>query len=358
MSPRFAGRLLKWFDGHRRDLPWRRDRDPYRVWVSEVMLQQTTVAAVVPYFERFLAAFPTVRHLADADEQSVLRLWQGLGYYRRARHLHSAARELVAQFGDDLPDDPAAWAALPGVGRYILGAVLSQAFNRRLPIVEANTQRLLCRLFGETGDPTTGPVKARLWLRAEEILPAKRVGDFNQAMMELGSLVCTPAAPRCRECPVSGDCEAFHTSLQHEIPAKAKRVELTDVRAVAVVVWRTDQFLLVQRPADAKRWASMWEFPSAEIAADTDPIRAVRRLLRDLNIRAKLGAEIVTIRHGVTRFRITLTAHEAAHAGGDVSTSAYADHRWVTADEVADYPLPTAHRRVAAAVANGQRRLF
>src|SRR5437764_753882 len=156
-------RLLGWFDRHRRDLPWRRDRDPYRVWVSEVMLQQTQVATVVPYFERFLAAFPTLADLAAADEQDVLRLWEGLGYYRRARHLHRAARLLAAEHGGTLPDDPDVWRDLPGVGRYILGAVLSQAFDRRLPVVEANTVRVLCRLFGETGDPGSGEVRRRLW---------------------------------------------------------------------------------------------------------------------------------------------------------------------------------------------------
>src|SRR5437764_8126511 len=186
-------RLLGWFDRHRRDLPWRRDRDPYRVWVSEVMLQQTQVATVVPYFERFLAAFPTLADLAAADEQDVLRLWEGLGYYRRARHLHQAARRLAAEHGGTLPDDPAVWRDLPGVGRYILGAVLSQAFDRKLPIVEANSLRVLTRLFGYRGDPREGVGKKWVWAAAEAVLPAKRAGDFNQALMELGALICTPA---------------------------------------------------------------------------------------------------------------------------------------------------------------------
>src|SRR5439155_25909425 len=150
-------------DRHRRDLPWREDRDPYRIWISEVMLQQTTVAAVVPYFERFLAAFPTVAALAAADEQHVLRLWEGLGYYRRARHLHAAAKQLVAEHAGELPDDPAVWAVLPGVGRYILGAVLSQAFDRRLPIVEANSLRVLARLFAYRGSPRDGDGRNWVW---------------------------------------------------------------------------------------------------------------------------------------------------------------------------------------------------
>src|SRR5262245_64033449 len=196
-------KLLAWFDRHRRDLPWRADRDPYRVWVSEVMLQQTTVAAVVPYFDRFLAAFPTVQALAAADEQQVLKLWEGLGYYRRARHLHAAAKRLVAEQGGALPDDPAVWAELPGVGRYILGAVLSQAFDRKLPVVEANSLRVLARLFGYRGDPREGDGKTWVWSAAEIMLPTRRAGDFNQALMELGALVCTPTAPACGACPLS-----------------------------------------------------------------------------------------------------------------------------------------------------------
>src|SRR5205085_522576 len=183
-GPALAGvrtKLLNWFDEHHRDLPWRRGadgstaspRDAYRVWVSEVMLQQTTVVAVVPYFERFVAALPDVRALASADEQRVLKLWEGLGYYRRARHLHAAAKALVANHGDTLPDDPEVWAALPGVGRYVLGAVLSQAFDRRLPIVEVNSLRVLSRLFGYRGDPRAGEGKAWVWSAAEAILPAK-----------------------------------------------------------------------------------------------------------------------------------------------------------------------------------------
>src|SRR5437763_3122971 len=221
---RVRSRLLRWFDRHQRPLPWRRDRDPYRVWVSEVMLQQTTVAAVVPYFERFLAAFPTLADLAAADEQAVLRLWEGLGYYRRARHLHRAARQLVREYGGRLPDDAEVWRGLPGVGRYILGAVLSQAFGRRLPIVEANSLRVLCRLFGQRGDPRGGPVQKWLWAKAAELLPAKRAGDFNQALMELGALVCTPAAPKCDVCPLAKECVARREGAQAEIPARPAAV--------------------------------------------------------------------------------------------------------------------------------------
>src|SRR5262245_7752921 len=198
-----APRLLRWFRTHHRDLPWRRDRDPYRIWVSEVMLHQTLVATVVPYFERFLARFPTLADLAAADEQDVLRLWEGLGYYRRARHLLQAARLLHDRHGGICPADPEAWEGLPGLGEYTRNAILSQAFDLRLPILEANSARVLSRLVGQEDDPRKGPARKALWQVAEALLPRDQVGDFNQALMELGALVCTPERPACAECPLT-----------------------------------------------------------------------------------------------------------------------------------------------------------
>jgi A/G-specific adenine glycosylase len=358
---RLRRRLLAWFDRHRRDLPWRRDRDPYRVWVSEVMLQQTTVAAVGPYFERFLAAFPTVTDLANADEQAVLRLWEGLGYYRRARHLHQAACRLAAAYGGDLPDDPTVWADLPGVGRYILGAVLSQAFDRRLPIVEANSLRVLCRLFGYSGDPRSGAGQKWLWDKAQEVLPAKRVGDFNQALMELGALVCTPAAPKCDACPLASECVARAKGIQTAIPPKAARPAVTSVREVALVIRRGPRVLLAQRPPDAARWADLWEFPHGELTAGETHEAAAERLLDPLTqLDATLGPELLTVRHGVTRFRIALVCLEAEYRGGKFRSEFYRRGLWLRPAELADYPVSAPQRTLARMVAAEvrQRRLF
>ncbi len=276
LGRRLPRRLLRWFAAHRRDLPWRRDRDPYRIWVSEVMLQQTQATTVVPYFERFLQAFPTLADLAAADEQQVLRLWEGLGYYRRARDLLRTARLLAAAHGGRFPDDPAALDGLPGLGRYTRNAVLSQAFDRRLPVLEANSQRVLSRLFGRTGDPSRGPEQRWLWAAAEALLPPRRAGDFNQALMELGALVCTPAAPRCPECPLAADCAARRLGLQEAIPARTPPPETVNVREAAVVVRRGEQVLLLQRPATG-RWASLWEFPHGPLAAEEAPDEAAAR---------------------------------------------------------------------------------
>ena len=318
-------KLLNWFDKHQRDLPWRRDADgelasarvPYWVWVSEVMLQQTTVAAVVPYFERFISALPDVHALAAADEQRVLKLWEGLGYYRRARHLHAAAKTLVAQHGGELPDDPAVWAELPGVGRYILGAVLSQAFDRPLPIVEANSLRVLARLFGYPGDPREGEGKAWVWFAAEAVVPAKRAGDFNQSLMELGALVCSPTAPACDRCPLATNCVANRDGLQSLIPPKKKPVAITEVAEVGVVIRDGDKLLLCQRRADAGRWQNMWEVPHAPRAEGEDVNAAAVRIVKALtDFDIEPGAEVMTIKHGVTRYAITLVCVEGTLAGG------------------------------------------
>jgi A/G-specific adenine glycosylase len=352
---------LSWFDRHRRDLPWRRDRDPYRIWVSEVMLQQTQVATVIPFFERFLAAFPDLASLAAADEQAVLRLWEGLGYYRRARDLHAAARQMARRHGGRVPDDPAEAAALPGFGPYTRNAVLSQAFDRRLPILEANSQRVLSRLFGRTDDPRTGPARRWLWRAAEELLPQKRAGDFNQALMELGALVCTPAAPRCGECPLAAACAAKRLGLQESIPPRAAAPAVTAVRESAVVIWRGGKVLLVQRPADASRWAGLWEFPHGPLQDDETHEAAAGRLAAELTgLRVRLGAELATVRHGITRYRITIVCFEATHASGEFRSGFYAEARWVGPEELASYPVSSPQRRLARSLtaAGRQRNLF
>lgn len=340
-------KLLAWFDAHRRDLPWRTDRDPYRVWVSEVMLQQTTVAAVVPFFERFLAAFPTVAALAAADEQHVLKLWEGLGYYRRARHLHAAAKRVVADHAGVFPDDPAAVAEFPGVGRYILGAVLSQAFDRRLPIVEANSLRVLARLFGYPGDPRVGEGKAWVWAAAESLLPRTRVGDFNQALMELGALVCTPANPRCGDCPVRAECAANRAGTQAVIPPKPAAKVVTEVAEVAVVVRDGANVLLCRRPDTASRWAGLWEVPHAERSAGEGDAPAAARIAPELTgIAVRPAGVRLTVRHTVTRFAITMTCIEATRTGGEFRPGFYAAAEWVPVTKLDSFPVSSPQRKL------------
>ncbi len=357
---RLQTRLLSWFETARRDLPWRRSRDPYAIWISEVMLQQTTVAAVVPYFQRFLHTFPTLRDLAAAPEQEVLRLWEGLGYYRRAHDLHRAAQQLAASHGAILPDDPDVLRELPGMGRYTVGAVLSQAFDRRLPILEANSLRVLCRLFGRRDDPRRGPAQRWLWSVAEHLLPVKRVGDFNQALMELGAVLCTVTAPRCTRCPLTSNCVARRLGLQEEIPAKGPPTAITEVREAAAVIRRGADVLLVQRPESAKRWANLWEVPHGPLGEGESHEAAVARIAAEIGLCVVVGPEIMTIRHGITRYRITMTCYEVEHAGGEFRSAFYRQGLWVAPERLADYPVSAPQRRLAKAAvkAERQRRLF
>jgi A/G-specific adenine glycosylase len=354
-------RLLSWFDTHQRDLPWRKDRDPYRIWVSEVMLQQTQVATVIPYFERFLGAFPTLTDLADASEDDVLLAWEGLGYYRRARDLHQAARELV--YGSHqvtVPDDPKLLGRLPGLGRYTRNAVLSQAFDRRLPILEANSQRVLSRLFGREPDPREGPARRWLWAAAEALLPAKRVGAFNQALMELGAVVCTPVRPQCHACPLAQRCAARMQGRQDEIPRRNPAPAPVPVRAAAVVLRRKGRVLLARRPP-AGRWAGMWEFPHAELHDAESPEEGADRVVRQLTgLTATLGPELLTIRHGVTRYRITLVCFEAGAVSGEFVSPFYRTALWLTPRQLTRYPVSAAQRRLAEFLARPvrQRLLF
>ncbi|MEX2174424.1 MAG: A/G-specific adenine glycosylase, partial [Pirellulaceae bacterium] len=342
-----ARQLHVWFLKAARDLPWRRTKDLYAIWISEVMLQQTQVVTVIPYFERFLGRFPDVAALAAADEQEVLRLWEGLGYYRRARQLHAAARQIVAEHRGRFPQTFAAVRSLPGIGRYTAGAVLSIGLDARLPILEANTIRVLSRLAAFRGDPTQSAGQKRLWSLAEAILPARDVGIFNQALMELGSEICTPKAPACDRCPVRRHCLAYERELQDQIPVAARKTKYEEVTEAAVVVRRGGR-VLVRQCQPGERWAGLWDFPrfaarGADMAARVSELTGVAALV---------GERFAKLRHGVTRFRITLDCYEAKYIRQTRGLAASpACIRWVSTDELAALPLSTTGRKIARLVA-------
>lgn len=348
----FRRRLLAWFGKHARDLPWRRTRDPYRVWLSEVMLQQTTVAMILPRFERFVAAFPTVYDLAVADEQRVLREWEGLGYYRRARGLHAAARQIVAEHGGELPRDVATLMTLPGVGRYTAGAVASFAYDVPAPIVETNTQRVLARLTAFKQPLAAGASQRFLWQTAEALLPNKGAGRFNLALMELGAVVCKPADPECEACPVSMHCAAFAAGLQDKIPKLAAKPKITAVREAAVVVRKNGRVLLRQRPK-GERWEGMWDFPRFELASE-GPLfvreELVAKVREQTGVAIEPGGLLHTLKHSVTRYRITLDCYAASAVGGRVCSTANRPVRWTPSAEVAALPLSVTARKIAALI--------
>lgn len=341
-----ARQLLPWFRRHQRKLPWRESADPYRVWLSEIMLQQTQVVTVIPFFERFVAKFPTVVALAQADEQDVLRLWEGLGYYRRARQLLAAARIVASDHGGAFPQTLEALQGLPGIGRYTAGAIASIAHGLRAPILEANTIRLLARLGAIAGDPTTGDVQQRLWRLAEELLPRKNCGEFNQALMELGSLVCTPREPKCDVCPLREHCAAFQQGRQDELPTPKTKMVFESVREAAVIVEHRGRVLLRQC-APGERWAGLWDF--ARFAVSAKRGAALHAELSE-KVQTQTGVctagfeKFTTLKHGVTRFRITLDCYLAECVK---SPRAKEGSRWVQPGELAEVPLSTTGRKLA-----------
>jgi A/G-specific adenine glycosylase len=307
------------------------------------MLQQTLVKTVLRYFPAWRRRFPTLRALAAADEADVPHAWLGLGYYSRARRLPGAARAVVERHAGQLPRTREELLLLPGIGEYSAGAVSSIAFGLPEPLVDGNVVRVLTRLFGLRGDPGRAPLKAGLWALARELVPPKRPGDFNQALMELGATVCTPRAPRCGECPVSRACVAREKGLTTRLPELPQRRAATEVRAVAVVV-RSGSRLLVRRLSDgAPRWAGLYTFPFVELGDGETPDAGARRAARELGMRITPGERLHVIRHTITRFRITLEVLVAAKPRGAPRAGA----RFVDEEGLTELAMPAPHRKLA-----------
>ena len=342
-GPAFARALLAWYDRKKRDLPWRRKPNAYRTLVSELMLQQTLVATVVPYFERFMARFPTAQALAAAREDEVLALWSGLGYYSRARYLHHTARLVVHELGGKLPSNEEDLWQLPGVGAYTAAAVAAIAFSRRTLPVDGNAARLLARLLGERRSIDRPAVRAGLRWQGQKLVPTRRPGDFAQAMMELGALCCLPREPRCRQCPAARFCRARAEGATGSIPLRAKRPAKRHIHLACVAVERRGRLLLVRRPAGTLL-AGTWVLPLQEMRAGEAAWQAARRALARLGLRAEGSPRPVgNLRHVFTH-RDAMASVFRVRARGRVDKC---DARWVRADELA-LPLSTFGRKMIA----------
>ena len=302
MNPDFASRILAWFDAHgRTQLPWQRAVSPYRVWVSEIMLQQTQVATVIPFYERFMARFPTVRDLASASEDEVLHQWSGLGYYARARHLHRAAKLVCERYAGEFPDGLELMQTLPGVGRSTAAAVLSLANGQRETILDGNVKRVLARFFAVPGWPGSGPVVRRLWEIAETLTPDKRVAHYNQAMMDLGALVCTRGSPRCGECPLADDCAAYRSGRAHDFPGRKPSKALPERSVRMLLVREPAGAILLERRPPAGVWGGLWCLP--EIAIEADPAGWCRDALKQA---AAMGRTLPVRRHTFSHFHLDI----------------------------------------------------
>ena len=353
----FAVALSDWFNAAQRDLPWRRAdiiNDPYRITVSEVMLQQTTVAAVAPFFERFIARFPDVAALASADESEVLAQWAGLGYYARARNLQRAARAVMDEHGGEFPRDFDAVLALPGVGRYTAGAVASIAFGARAPIVDANVARVLSRVLPVEGDLKKSAAQTQLWGAAAQIVEVKAVKprEINPALMELGALVCTPKNPKCPDCPVSEFCAARAQNRQNELPVKTPKKAPTLLFDVCALAHNQDGEVLLRRRPDQPGvwWRGMWELPRTTRAGEETAATALRRLGEELGIAWQMRGLFAQLKHGVTRFHIELQCFGVEVEGAELNGNL----RWFSVSEALELALPSTMKTLLHRVESGE----
>ena len=339
--------LLTWYDHAAASLPWRGIHDPYLIWLSEIMLQQTQVTTVIPYFERFIAAFPTVETLAAAPLGDVLKRWEGLGYYNRARNLHRAAQHITVQYDAKFPTTAAALQTLPGIGRYTAGAIASIAFGEAVPALDGNVMRVLSRLYDIADEVTSSPTQKHLWAIASELVPADRPGDYNQAIMELGRTVCKPRNPLCLVCPVSHHCLAYQRGIQNERPVKAPRQKTPHYDVAAGVIWNdSGQVLIAQRPANGLL-GGLWEFPGGKQESGESLEQCLQRELQEeLAIQVDVGVLLATVRHAFTHFRITLHAFTCQYVSGPPQALQCADWRWVSLLELEQFAFGRTDRHV------------
>ena len=344
----FSARLLDWYARHARTLPWRSHADPYAIWVSEIMLQQTRVETVIPYFDRWMTRFPSVLEVAAAPQQEVLRLWEGLGYYARARNLHRAAQTLAREHSGELPRTAAELTKLPGIGRYTAAAIASIAFGENTAALDGNIRRVLARVFN-VDEPARSPAgERRLWALAQEHLPPGRAGDYNQALMDLGTGICTPKSPACAKCPLAALCEANRLGNQAQRPVKMSKKALPHHTVAAAVIRRDGQIFIAQRPPDGLL-GGLWEFPGGKTEpGETLPETLQRELCEELAIEVRVGNPFGVYRHTFTHFKVTLHAFECRLINGSAPIPReHSDIRWVSPDQLADFPMGKIDRQIA-----------
>ena len=349
--------LTEWYRRHHRRLPWRETRSPYRIWVSEVMLQQTQVQTVLPYYRQFLHDFPDVQTLATADLQAVLKAWEGLGYYARARNLHRAAKVMIQQHHGKFPDSREALRELPGVGDYIASAVSSIAFNQPYAVVDGNVKRVLSRLY-ELPEPVNKSSSYRIFkTAAEDLLDHRQPGIFNQALMELGALVCTPKKPDCRHCPIHSPCRAYQTGRDEQFP-KRIRSPKTPLHHIAVgVVYKNDRMLITRRKPEGLL-GGLWEFPGGKVKQHENPEKAcIREIKEEVNLDVIVDGHISQVKHAYTHFKILMDVFLCRYGAGEVKLNGPVDFRWITLQDIDQYPFPKANHKFIPALKTWSYRL-
>jgi len=352
-SSDFAGCLLDWYAEHGRVLPWRGTKDPYIVLVSEYMAQQTRVETVIPYFLRWMEQFPTVSSLAEAPREAVLKAWEGLGYYARARHLHSAAQMIVDEFNGSVPASMDDLRKLPGVGAYTAAAVASLAFGADEPALDGNLRRVLARVITLSEDPRGFRGESQLMETARRLLPPGRTGDFNQALMDLSSLVCLPKIPRCADCPLADFCQAYKENRQTDFPIKTKKPPVPTITVTAGVLRRGNSVLLSRRPANGLL-GGLWEFPGGkQEPGESLPDCLARELREELGIEVLVDEEIGRFRHAYSHFRVVLHAFECKIVCGEPRPLASEALAWVDVEQLGGYAMGKIDRMIAICLAKG-----
>jgi A/G-specific adenine glycosylase len=350
-------RLVAWYRRHHRRLPWRETGSPYRIWVSEVMLQQTQVQTVLPYYQQFLHHFPDVKALANADLQAVLKAWEGLGYYARARNMHRAANDILQKHNAKFPDSREALRELPGVGDYIACAVLSIVFNQPYAVVDGNVKRVLSRLC-ELSEPVNKSSSYKIFKAAAEgLLDHRQPGIFNQALMELGALICTPKNPDCPHCPIHSRCGAYQTGRVGQFP-KRIRSPKTPLHHIAVgVVYKKNHMLITRRKPEGLL-GGLWEFPGGKVKINETPEAAcIREIKEEVNLNVTVDGHISQVKHAYTHFKILMDVFLCRYVDGEVKLNGPMDFRWVTLKEIDQYPFPKANHKFMPALKTWSSRL-
>ncbi len=339
-------KLLGWYEDEKRPMPWRNNRNPYRILVAEFMLQQTQVKTVIPYFERWMKSFPTLQKLARARESTVLKHWEGLGYYSRARNLRKAAQKIRRDYAGKVPDSMNEILKLPGVGRYTAGAVLSIAFGKKVPVLDGNVKRVLSRIFLLKENGGTRKSENILWETMQRLLPATGAGNFNQACMELGATVCLSTNPLCPRCPVKRNCQAQKSGQQSFYPPRNRAVPVTKISVSAGVLFRRDKIYIQMRKTGGLM-GGLWEFPGGKFESGESAEQCLRREIKEeLGVTVRIDEKFMTVKHSYTRFRVTLHVFLCRVCAGKVSPTRCEKWNWVTAEELGRYPFPSANVKI------------
>ncbi len=338
-------RLKSWFRREARDLPWRRTKNPYAIWVSEIMLQQTRVETVLDYYRRFLKAFPTVKKLAEAKEDQVLKLWEGLGYYSRARNLHKAAKQIQNHYSGKFPKTVNEWQKLPGVGRYTAGAITSIAYEEQAPVLDGNVKRVLARVFVVEESIDDAKVTQELWGIADALVPKKDPGDFNQALMELGARICLPKTPKCAECPIHTRCEAYQRGIHLQLPLRSPKKKVPHVQVVAAAIRKNGRYLLGKRPMGGML-AGLWEFPGGKVEKGETLRNALKREIEEeLGIEIEVQKHLITVDHAYSHLKVTIDLYLCKHIGGKPKSLYHNEIKWVPPSQFDRYAFPAANHK-------------